>query len=387
MTNKTYDVAIVGGGIHGAGIAQACAAAGYTCIIIEKDQWAAGTSQKSSKLIHGGLRYLESAQFSLVRESLRERNILLKIAPSLVKPLAFSIPIYKHSNRPAWKIRLGLIFYALIAGLNPLSYFKKFSPHSNSVSPLLKKEGLLSVFQYWDAQTDDRLLTQAVIKSACQLGVQALEQTALTNANYSTNGYELTLLNNEKSSKVFCKFLVNAAGPWCNDVFDTIKPTAKPLAIELVKGSHLILSNQLSDQAFYLESPSDKRAIFALPWYGKTLLGTTEQIFTGDPDEVDISTQEMDYLLATLTYYFPEADTSIDSYFAGLRVLPTGDGSAFSRPRECILYQTTEQPNAVTIYGGKLTAYRSTAEKVVKLIAKHIGSKKVIADTKNIELI
>ena len=170
-----YEVAIVGGGILGVGAAQACAAAGYRCVIIEQTDWAAGTSSRSSKLIHGGLRYLETGQLSLMRDSLRERAILLRVAPGLVKPLAFLIPVYAETRRRPWQLALGLGLYAVLAGWTRLARFRKFSPRRLPASLRetgLKTDGLQTVFSYWDAQTDDVQLTRAVLQSARSLGVE-----------------------------------------------------------------------------------------------------------------------------------------------------------------------------------------------------------------------
>ena len=384
-----YDVAIIGGGIHGAGVAQACAAAGYSCIIIEKTDWAAGTSSKSSKLIHGGLRYLETAQISLVWQSLRERGLLLSIAPQLVKPLQFFIPVYRETTRRPWQLRIGLSLYALLTGFTKLARFKSYRIDSPQLAENLNRKDLSAVFSYWDAQTDDRQLTQAVIRSARALGATTLCPATLQSATAITEGYRLNiqqLATKEEPSTLTCRFLVNAAGPWANKVLATVTEQPQTLAMELVKGSHLIFQQRITEHAYYLESPIDKRAVFVLPWHGKTMIGTTEQPFNGDPDHVTVSEQETDYLLNTFKHYFPETEVDICDQFAGLRVLPRGDGSPFSRPRDCILFQDPNQLRLLTLYGGKLTAYRHTAEQVITKIAAQLGTQQAIADTKKIRL-
>ena len=376
-----YDVAIIGGGINGAGVAQACAAAGYTTVLIEKSDWAAGTSSKSSKLIHGGLRYLETLQLPLVWQSLSERQILLDIAGDLVKPLEFVVPIYRHTKRRPWELRIGLSLYSLLAGLSPLSRYK-----SIAIDPLLKHNHWQNSFSYWDAQTDDRLLTQAVVKSACSLGADTLNNTRLERATQTAEGYQLDIRQHDNPTQIQCQFLINCSGPWINQIMDLITPTPTQQSVELVKGSHLILKGQLSDKAFYLESPLDQRAVFLLPWKGNTLLGTTEEIFTGDPDKVTASQREIDYLLATAKEYFPNMPTEIIDQFAGLRVLPSGDSMAFSRPRECILHQDKTHPALLSLYGGKLTTYRHMAQLALKPVIRRLGERVAIADTKNIKL-
>ena len=377
-----YEVAIVGGGIQGAGMAQACAAAGYKTVIMEQNDWGSGTSCKSSKLIHGGLRYLESAQLPLVRQCLKERTILLRNAPSLVKPLEFLIPVYRTTHRRPWELLLGLSLYSLLAGLTPLARFK----WSRQNPAILKQDDLQMTFRYWDAQTDDQALTRAVIDSAAKLGATTLTPATLLHAEKNPSGYQLTVQVQGSKHQITCDFLVNCAGPWINRVLDTIVPAPARPPIELLKGSHVVLRDQICVQAFYLESPIDQRAVFLLPWHGRTLLGTTEVLFTGDPARVEVSQQEIDYLLATARYYFPRLNTDIVEQFAGLRVLPRSNRSAFSRSRETILFQDKKHPRLISLYGGKLTTYRHTAEKTVKQIRKVLGNRKPIADTKSITL-
>ena len=371
-------MAIIGGGIQGAGVAQACAAAGYKVALIEKNDWAAGTSSKSSKLIHGGLRYLETMQLPLVWQSLQERNILLKIASDLVKPLEFIIPVYQHTRRRPWELRTGLSLYSLLAGLSPQTRFK-----TTARDPLLTAEQWQTSFSYWDAQTDDKQLTLAVVKSACSLGADTFNGSILNSAKKTETGYQLDIDNTDP---LHCNYLVNCAGPWINQVMDKITPAPSQQKIELVKGSHLILKGQFSHKAFYLESPIDQRAVFFLPWQGNTLLGTTEEPFDGDPDVVTASDSEINYLLKTAEQYFPTLDLQVIDHFAGLRVLPGGESTAFSRPRECILHQDKSHPRLLSLYGGKLTSYRYIAEQARSQISRQLGKKTAIANTKELLL-
>ena len=405
MDSAHYEVVVIGGGIHGAGVAQAAAAAGYKTLIIEQQNWAAGTSSRSSKLLHGGLRYLETAQISLVWQSLQERNRLLKLAPSLAHPLRFHIPIYQSTKRRPWQLMIGLSIYAVLSGLSSLSQFSWSQP----APPGLKKTGLKKIFSYWDGQTNDALLTQAVIHSAKKLGAdllcpyQLISAQAINNEKNNISGYSLTLQNNvdaganattdtdmplhtHTTTKVTADYLVNCTGPWVNTTLALISPTPLELPCELIAGSHLILQEKLSDDAFYMESPQDGRAIFLLPWGEHSLLGTTEQTFHGDPKTICVSQQERDYLLQTASHYFPEQTFTVIDEFSGLRVLPIGNSRAFSRPRDCILHQAPEHPHLLSLYGGKLTTYRHTAEQVIKLINQQLGSRKKVADTRKVRL-
>ena len=384
-----YEVAVVGGGILGVGAAQACAAAGYRCVIVEQTDWAAGTSSRSSKLIHGGLRYLESGQLSLVRESLRERAILLRIAPALVKPLAFLIPVYGATRRRPWELASGLSLYALLAGWTRLARFRTFSPRRLPLALRgtgLKTDGLQTVFRYWDAQTDDVQLTRAVLHSAQALGVDARCPAQMIAAERVGDGYRLTLDEGGVVRELRCEYLVNAGGPWVNEVLARIAPEAAHRPIDRVLGSHLIIEPALHDEAFYLESPIDQRAVFVLPWKGKTLLGTTERPFEGDPGLASVSEGDREYLLTTLRHYFPELSPTIVDEFAGVRVLPHGDGRTFTRPRDCVFHIDPRHPNLLSLYGGKLTGYRHTGQDVVAKVLQALGPREVKADTATLRI-
>jgi glycerol-3-phosphate dehydrogenase len=384
-----FEVAVIGGGVLGVGAAQACAAAGYSCVVVEQADWAAGTSSRSSKLIHGGLRYLESRQFELVRESLCERAILLRIAPHLVKPLAFNIPVYPTTRRRPWELAAGLGLYALLAGWTRLARFGTQSPRRLPAALRasgLRTEGLQTVFRYWDAQTDDVLLTRAVLKSAQSLGVEARRPARLVAAVRDGDGYRLQLDEAGATREVRCAYLVNTGGPWVNEVQACITPEATHRPIDRVQGSHLVLEPAIHAEAFYLESPVDQRAVFVLPWKGRTLLGTTERPFDGDPATVAVSDGERDYLLATLRHYFPGVTLKIVAEFAGVRVLPHGDGRAFQRPRDCVFHVDPRHPNLISLYGGKLTGYRHTGQDVVAKVLQSLGPRTAKADTATLRL-
>lgn len=223
-----YDVTIIGGGIHGAGIAQAAAAAGYEVLLLEKTNWAAGTSCKSSKLIHGGLRYLQSGQFGLVRESIREREILLNIAPELVRRNKFYIPLYNDSHYKSWQLRIGLSLYALFGLNRQACRFSRLTDQQSQQLSGLKTAGLQQVFCYLDAQTDDRLLTRAVIESAQALGAQTLAPAALLAAKHVGGGYTLRYQWQSKEHETISRVVINATGPWANRVNAVVTP-APPL--------------------------------------------------------------------------------------------------------------------------------------------------------------
>ena len=376
------DVLIIGGGIHGVGVAQAAAAAGYDTLLVERKNLGHGTSSRSSKLIHGGLRYLESGHFGLVRESLRERRILLRIAPDLVKPVRFYIPIYEDTSRPAWQIRIGLLFYAALGGLGRENRFLTVPRSEWDSLDGLRIDGLRTVFQYWDATTDDLLLTRAVARSAGSLGAVLEEQVEFVSAVRTSTGFKVRLRSRDGEREEECRTLVNAAGPWVNRVLDTMEPAPPRIAIELVQGTHLILQDGPAHGTYYAEAISDRRGIFFMPWKGHGLVGTTEKLFTGDPELTAPGTDEIDYLLENVAHYFPALDSTVIDRFAGLRVLPQGRGDLFRRPREMVLLPGGgKPPNLVTLYGGKLTGYRVSARKVLKLLRSALPAPSPRADT------
>lgn len=379
------DVCVVGGGIHGAGVAQAAAASGLSVALIEKSDWGAGTSSKSSKLIHGGLRYLQSADFALVRESLRERRTLLNIAADIVKPNWFYLPVYEGSAHAPWKIRLGLILYRLLAGRNNLGSFKQIPKSDWGKLEGLNTFELRAVFAYQDAQTHDRQLTQRVVKSAAEHGAKLYCPFKFTTAEKTTLGYRVTMTQNDLIKTINCRYLVNAAGPWVNRVADKIDPKPSMINIDLVQGTHIEFSQQLSERCFYLEAQQDRRAVFVLPLKGGTMVGTTEKLFDANPESVSPSADEVSYLTEVVQDHFPHFNHRPNNAWAGLRVLPATEQSPFKRSRE-VLYGESE--SYLAIYGGKLTGYRATAAKVMAkvLVGLQMNTTHAVKDTSKIKL-
>lgn len=384
-----YDIVVIGAGIQGAGVAQAAAAAGYSVLVVEQTAPAAGTSSKSSKLIHGGLRYLETAQFGLVRESLRERALLLRLAPELVKLRPLHIPVYEDSTRSALTIRTGLSLYAVLAGLHKESLFTQLRRDEWPTLAGLHQDNLKAVFRYYEAQTDDAALTRSVLQSAVILGADLLMPARFVSAERNGQNCKVEIETVSGCESISCRVLVNCAGPWASDVLARIKPALISPSIELVQGSHLLLP-PLLNQYFYLEAPQDKRAVFVLPWEGRLLVGTTEKAFAGAPEKAMCSTEERDYLLATLHNYFPQLaipEGEIET-FAGLRVLPKSDKNAFARPREVMFAVDDEvRPRVLSVMGGKLTTYRATAQAALLRLEPSLPTKERRADTALVSLI
>jgi len=381
------DVLVVGGGIQGAGVLQAAAAAGHTALLLEERDFAAGTSSRSSKLIHGGLRYLESAQFSLVRESLAEREILLHTAPHLVRLVPFLIPIYASTSRRPWQIRVGLSLYSALGGLQADTRFETVRRDEWQDLDGLRTDGLQAVFRYWDGQTDDAALVRAVIASARELGAEALRPAAFLAARRTDDGWCVRYRHKGAEHECTCRALVNAGGPWVDRVQGLITPPPPSPEIELVAGTHVRVPGTVERGIYYTEAPRDRRAVFVMPWKGDTLVGTTEQPYAADPARIEPTEGEVEYLLETLAAYFPAHSRERLDAWAGLRVLPRGQGRAFDRPRDVTLVCDDERrPQCVSIYGGKLTGYRSTAAKVMQKLSHILPAAAPRADTKTLVL-
>ncbi len=388
----SYDVAIIGGGIHGVGVAQAAAVRGYKTVLLEQyDHLAEGTSSRSSKLIHGGLRYLEQFEFSLVRECLIERSYLLKNAPDLVKLTPVYIPIYKHSKRSPLMIRAGLSLYALLGNLSKDAQFKKIPKQDWDSLHGLKQENLLAVYQYYEAQTDDSLLTQSVMNSAQEFGAELILNAKVNKIILDNESNQIAYIDDQGiKNEVITKVVVNAAGPWASDIVDCVHPEQKNIQVDLVQGTHIILPLQLGEVIFYIESPQDQRPIFVMPWYGETMIGTTESIFDDDPAKTFPLDQEVEYLLETFYSHFPkyrDQNFEVNKKFSGLRVLPRSQKNANQRSRETIYHRDRKhKPRILSIFGGKLTSYRATAEHVMSYIEGSLSKAKNQVNTKELKL-
>jgi glycerol-3-phosphate dehydrogenase len=385
---EPYDVVVIGGGIHGVGVAQAAACAGCSVLLLEQRTLAAGSSSRSSKLIHGGLRYLEGHDFALVRESLHERATLLKIAPDLVRLQPFHIPVYPDTSRRPLTLQLGLSLYALLAGFGPGSGFRRLRRGEWNELDGLDTTRLQAVFRYHDAQTDDAALTRAVMHSAQQFGAELACPAEFVAARLQDRHCEVQYREQGVEKHCRARTLVNAAGAWAGIVATLIHPAVTTVPVELIQGAHLLLEGALAHGCYYMEAPQDRRAVFLLPWGGHCLLGTTERRYRGDPDAVQVLPEEEQYLLEVVRRYFPQRPERVIDRFAGLRVLPAADGAAFSRSRETRLAVDREQqPRVVSIYGGKLTGYRATAQKVLQQLAGSLPARRPVASTADLRLV
>lgn len=355
------DVGIVGGGINGMCIAWQLVQAGHKVAVYEQNKVMSGTSSASSKLLHGGLRYLENLDFGMVKEALYERNQWLLRAPHLAKSMQFVIPVYKHSQRSRLVYSAGLKIYELLAGRGHMPKSQWLSSNQVKQShPQLCTQGLLGAFSFWDAQMDDLALGQWVSDQAIDLGAAVHEHTTVVSIGRKGT-VQLAAGQIVKHDVV-----INAAGPWAQQLAAQSNIVLDH-QLDLVRGSHLVLDASCA-QAWLLEVPQERRIFFVLPWKGKTLLGTTEVRHTlGQP--VECSDAERKYLLQAYDMYFPHQVYKVVEQFAGLRplLLSTSDPSKASRE-----YAIEQQPHTMTVLGGKWTTAMALANKVChKLYQRH----------------
>jgi glycerol-3-phosphate dehydrogenase len=390
-----YDVIIIGAGINGAGIARDAAMRGLKVLLIDKGEPGGATTSASTRLIHGGLRYLEHFEFGLVRESLREREILLRIAPHLVRPLAIAIPIYKQSKRGRLTIRAGMMLYDLLSWGKSLPRHQMLSRAETLERwPGLNPEELVGSALYYDAQVEfpERLVLENV-RSARAFGADVLTHTRVTNLTVENGRVSRIEFVGEDGQKRFAgaEVFINAAGPWIDLVLGRA-PVKSPKLIGGTKGCHLVVAPfpGAPANAIYLEARSDGRPIFIIPWNKLFLIGTTDVRFEGDPDEVTCEPWEIDYLLSETNIAVPAAKLTRDSIlytYSGVRPLPvTAEKDEQSITRRHFIREHPQLPNLLSIVGGKLTTYRSLAEECVDLIFRKLGKNSPLCNTDKIRL-
>lgn len=382
--SRTCDVAVIGAGINGAGIARDAALRGLSVVLFDKGDLCNGTSWASSRLIHGGLRYLEYGEISLVYESLHERRYLRRIASHLVKPLRICIPIFDGARRGPLLIRLGLIGYDLLAWNKPLPRHKMLGRDEiRAREPGLLQDSLRGAACYYDAQVTyaERLVLENVL-AARAAGAEILTYSEVT--GIGIRGGRVASLTCQdtltgKQARFEPKMVVNAAGPWVDSVLE-VTGERFPSLIGGTKGSHIVVSRfeGAPREAFYVEAESDGRPFFILPWNGLFLIGTTDIRYDEDPAEVRASAAEVDYLLAETNRVFPDAALTVDDVhyaYAGIRPLPQrmhGPESAITR-KHIIKSHRRVVRGLFSIVGGKLTTYRNLAEQTVDKIGKALG--------------
>ncbi len=376
-----FDLLVIGGGVNGCGIARDAAARGLNVGLVEQADLCNGTSRWSSRLIHGGLRYLEQQEFRLVRESLRERETLLRVAPHLVTPLPLLVPLYRGARRGRWLIRAGLSLYDL------LSLGKSLPPHrmldrdaALQVAPGLRTEGLLAAAQYFDAQLifPERLVVEnavAAARSGAEIFTRHRAEKILVQ-DRRVYGVECFDLQRQQKVRFMAKAVVNAAGPWVDQVLAGLERDP-PDMLGGTKGTHIVLPRFPGAPLYacYAEARSDGRPYFIIPWQGLLLVGTTDIRYAGDPGEADAEPGEIDYLLAETNALFPAAGLGREQilfHYTGVRPLPAADSATTAEisRRHWLRHHAREARGLYTVVGGKLTTYRSLAEEVVDRVCK-----------------
>jgi len=384
MGTEPVDVLVVGGGITGAGIARDAALRGFRTAVVDKGDFAGGTSSRSSRLVHGGLRYLEQYDFGLVRQASRERRVLLTIAPHLVHPLPFVLPAYRGARVPAWRLRCGLWLYDLLAGFHNVRLHRWLGRKATlRLEPALRDKDLTGAALYYDAQTDDARLTLATIRAAARAGAliaSYAEVTGLLKPDGQVRGATVRDTLTGQACTIRALVVVNATGPWVDAVRRLEDPGVEPV-LRLTKGTHVAVPRQRvgHTNALTLTSPLDGRVMFVLPWGELSYIGTTDTDEDVSPDDVRATGPDVIYLLRSANWFFPTARLSprdVVSTWAGLRPLlrPEGGGDRHTAPsatsREHRVIESAG--GLVTIAGGKLTTYRLMARDVVDRVASRL---------------
>jgi glycerol-3-phosphate dehydrogenase len=377
LRDERFDLLILGGGITGAGVALDATLRGFRTALIDKGDFASGTSSVSSKLVHGGIRYLEHGSFHLVFEALHERRLLLENAFPLVRPLRFVIPLYRSSRMPRWKARAGLVLYDLLAGTSNLRRSRPMSiKELNGQFPNLQSDQLQGGAEYFDAQMDDARLCLSVIRTTALQGARVanyVEAVAFEKRQGKIIGVRARDKVGDAEFVIHARQVLNATGPWADTVARLAGDSDERL-IQPTKGVHLVVPQRNSESALLLLHPADGRVFFVIPWMQKTLIGTTDTITNEDPDSLSVTPAEIDYLLQGVNHYFaPQLQaTDVLGSFAGLRPLiraRPGDPSSLSRE-----YRIIESPSGlISVAGGKYTTYRRMAEVITDRIARRLG--------------
>lgn len=374
LKNQTFDVLVCGGGIYGAWTAYDAALRGLKVAIVDKGDWACATSSASSKLIHGGLRYLETFDFKLVKKTLAERRMFLQAAPHRVWPLRFGVPVYKNSRIGSFQLKIGLALYDFLAGNIPTTQKHQYHSKADFIEhfPYLDPDGLTGGFTYFDAQTDDARFVLELIDGACSAGAVCInycEATELIDKNGKIGGAILHDKINGEMLTVDASLVVDTTGRW-SSLFQHDKDCCR-----LSKGIHLIMPKTLNDEALLLTAKSDGRVFFIIPWYGLTLLGTTDTNYDDDIENLPITNEEINYLLSEANRVIKTAnwtEQDIIGKFTGLRVLQQSNNDSPSHiSRDWIL--KTSQNGLLSSIGGKFTSAREDAAVIVDTLCENLG--------------
>lgn len=377
LTRERFDVLIIGGGINGCGLARDLAMRGLRVALAEKGDIASGTSSASTKLVHGGLRYLEQFAFSLVFEACRERQTLQRIAPHLVHPIPFFIPVYRKDPRPLWMVRLGMALYDMLA------LFRNTRRHSilsavqaQEQEPALKGEGLTGVARYWDCRMDDARLCLENALAAREAGAEVvnyLEVTDLLRRGERLDGVRAIDRESGEELEIEAEVVVNAAGPWL-DAVRHLDGEASPV-LRPTRGTHILVPRiNRGSEALYLTAKRDERLFFVIPWGDLSMIGTTDVDFPADPDGVTPVKEDIDYLLSETKRHLsgaPPGHSDVVAAFAGLRPLVEHSSSASGASREHQIFESSS--GLISVGGGKYTTYRAVAAELAEKVVARLG--------------
>jgi glycerol-3-phosphate dehydrogenase len=376
LNGRTFDVAIIGGGINGAGVARDAALRGLSVCLFEQGDFAGGTSSKSTKIAHGGLRYLRNFEFGLVRESQRERLILRRLLPHLVQPQSFCYPVYRDSPDSYLKVRIGVGVYTLLGGLKERS--AGLQPEAAiAANPYLRRDGLTGAVRYWDDRMDDARICLETILSAEEAGAVCLNYTPVVAVRRSTGGlFELSYQTSEGGGSVRARAIVNCSGPWTDHVLGgLLRSPGRRLAP--TKGVHIVVPRIEGEDALILDNRRDNRTFFAIPWDDATLIGTTDTRYDGDPAGVRVEQEDIDYLIDAASYYLPGANlkaSDVIHSFAGLRPLVAPGDEGVSEGRISRRHRVLVEPQGVvTLIGGKYTTFRSMTKEATDAVVDVLG--------------
>ncbi len=379
FARQTFDLVVVGGGIIGTGIVRDATLRGLKTLLLEKEDFAYGTTSRSTRLIHGGLRYLRQLEFRLVRQDMREREVLLRIAPHLVHPLPFLIPMTGYSSRMV--MALGMRLYDILSYDKSLPSFRYLSRRETlELEPDLQLDGLIGSYLYYDCQIPfaERLCLENVL-SAAEGGASIANHARVTDLLRDGDSVSGVRVEDTLSGEVYqiaTRLLVNAAGPWMGRVLDMLDHHSAPM-LRTTKGVHL-LTPHICNNALVLFARADGRLFFAIPWQGYTLIGTTDTDYSGDLDTVHAEASDVDYLLTEVRHAFPSVkEEEIFYTTAGLRALAgsrSGRASNVSRQHRVIDHEVTDSVKGfISVVGGKITGYRAIAQEVVDLVCRKLG--------------
>ncbi len=375
-----YDLLIIGGGINGTAIARDAAGRGLSVLLCERDDLANHTSSSSTKLIHGGLRYLEYYEFRLVREALIEREVLLRSAPHIIWPMRFVLP-YDKGLRPAWMLRAGLFLYDSLGGREKLPGTKTVNLHKSPFAGILEKR-LSKGFEYSDCWVEDARLVVLNAVDAAHRGAKIQTRTEVISIEANGQGYQAEIRQQATTKTVTAKAVINSAGPWVDEVLKKIQRTKNEQSLRLVKGSHIVTKKLFDGDFAFIFQNADNRIIFAIPYERDyTLIGTTDQPYDPSEGPVKISQEEIDYLCSAASEYL-EKDITPDDVtwtYSGVRPLyddKSENASAVTRDYVLDIEEFADGAPFLSIYGGKITTSRKLAEHAMEKLAPYLGTEK-----------